>query len=250
MSLAAILVVPLVALFVVGAIISLLKGGGTLVRFVEVACVGTIVVATLRGAITIGESLVSDITMFQVSLAVHVPEVRVPGLTVDRASAVILSGGADRATLTVTGLSWASRLLLAAESVLQVVVTIVIALMTLRLARNLRAGKPFDGLARSLVQCAIVLFLGALLWSFVGGIGSYTAGREALEIHGMSAMDGTIGAQIFPETPADLSYFGWPEPTLFIVFPFWPLGIASALALLGAAFRAGERLQADTEGLV
>lgn len=250
MSLAALLVLPLMGLFVAGAVISLVRAGSTLVRFVEVACLITIGVAALSAAIGIGGSLFGNTTTFEVPLSVHVPDVRLPGLVVDKPSAVITSGGADRATITVTGLSWLSRLLLATESLLQVAVTIVVALVVLRLARNVRAERPFAGLFRSLVQCAVVLFVGALLWSVAGGIGSFIAGREALVIHSMSAADGTIGAQLFPETPADLSYFGWPEPALFVQIPFWPLGIASALALLGAAFRTGEQLQADTEGLV
>lgn len=250
MSLAAILVVPLMIIFVVGAILSLLKAGSTLVRFVEVACVVTIVVAALSGAIGIGGSFFDNITTFQVPLSVHVPDIRIPGLRVDKPAAVITAGGADRATITVTGLSWLSRILLASESLVQVAVTIAVALVVLRLARNVRKGKPFDGLARSLIQCAVVLFVGALLWSFVGGIGSFIAGREALEIHSWGAMDGTLGSQLYPQSPEDLSYLGWPEPALFISLPFWPLGIAAALALLGAAFRTGERLQADTEGLV
>jgi hypothetical protein len=236
---------------VVGAIIGLFTAGSNaLVRVVEVACLITIAAATLSAAIGLGRSLLTNTTTFEVPLTVHVPDVRIPGLMIVKPSAVIVSGGADRATITVTGLSWLSRILLASGSLVQVAVTIVIAVVVLRLARNVRAGKPFDGLSRSLIQCGVVLFVGALLWSVVGGIGSYAAGREALEIHGWGADEGTLAAQLLGDSTTDLSYFGWPAPTLFITLPFWPLGIASALALLGAAFRTGERLQKDTEGLI
>jgi hypothetical protein len=250
MSLATVLVIPLLGMFVVGAVISLFRSGDTLVRFVEVACLITIAVAALSALIGVGGSFLANTTTFEVPLSVHVPGVRIPGLSVDKPAAVITSGGADRATITFTGLRWLSRILLASESLVQVTVTIVVALVVLRLARNVRAGKPFEGLARSLIQCAIVLFVGALLWSLVGGIGSFVAGREALEIHSWGAVDRTLGAQLYPQSPEDLSYLGWPEPTMSISLPFWPLGIASVLALLGAAFRTGERLQADTEGLI
>lgn len=236
-------------LLIVWVAVNVLRGRGV-VRLVEVACAATIVIAALSSAFTVLQSLVSNTTTVVVSLTKHIPDVRIPGLTIDKPAAVIVGGGVDRATMTVTGLSWASRLLLTAETLTQAAVTIVIALVVLRLARNVRAGKPFSGLARSLIHCAVVLFLGALIWSVVGGIGSYMAGREALEIHSMSASQGSIGFELFPETPADLSYFGWPDPALFISIPFWPLGIAAALALLGAAFRTGERLQADTDGLI
>jgi hypothetical protein len=248
MSLVVLLVL---VLMVVGAIIGLFTAGSNaLVRVVEVACLITIAAATLSAAIGLGRSLLTNTTTFEVPLTVHVPDVRIPGLMIVKPSAVIVSGGADRATITVTGLSWLSRILLASGSLVQVAVTIVIAVVVLRLARNVRAGKPFDGLSRSLIQCGVVLFVGALLWSVVGGIGSYAAGREALEIHGWGADEGTLAAQLLGDSTTDLSYFGWPAPTLFITLPFWPLGIASALALLGAAFRTGERLQKDTEGLI
>jgi len=248
MSLVVLLVL---VLMVVGAIIGLFTAGSNaLVRVVEVACLITIAAATLSAAIGLGRSLLTNTTTFEVPLTVHVPDVRIPGLMIVKPSAVIVSGGADRATITVTGLSWLSRILLASGSLVQVAVTIVIAVVVLRLARNVRAGKPFDGLSRSLIQCGVVLFVGALLWSVGGGIGSYAAGREALEIHGWGADEGTLAAQLLGDSTTDLSYFGWPAPTLFITLPFWPLGIASALALLGAAFRTGERLQKDTEGLI
>ena len=248
MSLVVLLVL---VLMVVGAIIGLFTAGSNaLVRVVEVACLITIAAATLSAAIGLGRSLLTNTTTFEVPLTVHVPDVRIPSLMIVKPSAVIVSGGADRATITVTGLSWLSRILLASGSLVQVAVTIVIAVVVLRLARNVRAGKPFDGLSRSLIQCGVVLFVGALLWSVVGGIGSYAAGREALEIHGWGADEGTLAAQLLGDSTTDLSYFGWPAPTLFITLPFWPLGIASALALLGAAFRTGERLQKDTEGLI
>ena len=248
MSLVVLLVL---VLMVVGAIIGLFTAGSNaLVRVVEVACLITIAAATLSAAIGLGRSLLTNTTTFEVPLTVHVPDVRIPGLMIVKPSAVIVSGGADRATITVTGLSWLSRILLASGSLVQVAVTIVIAVVVLRLARNVRAGKPFDGRSRSLIQCGGVRFVGALLWSVVGGIGSYAAGREALEIHGWGADEGTLAAQLLGDSTTDLSYFGWPAPTLFITLPFWPLGIASALALLGAAFRTGERLQKDTEGLI
>ena len=250
MSLVAILVLPFMALVMGGVIVSIRRGGTTLVRFVEVAAALTIVIAAVSGAIGVGRSIIGNTTTFEVPLTVHVPGVRLPGLILGEPSAIIVSGGADRATLTVTGLGWLSRILLATGSLVQVAATIVIALVVLRLARNVRAGTPFEGLSSSLAQCAVILFLGALVWSVVGGIGSFIAGREALELHSWSMADGTVGADIYPQSTADLSYFGWPEPALFISLPFWPLGVAAVLALLGAVFRTGERLQADTAGLV
>ncbi len=250
MAIVPLALLSLACLALIGVALRVRRPGAGWVRLAELAAWLTIGVAALNAVVSVGYSLIGNITTFQVAVESRVPEVRLPGLTIDPPSALITSGGVDRATLTVTGLGWAGRLLLASETLLQTAVTIVIALMVLRLARNVRAGRPFNGLNRAVITSAVVLFLGAGLWSVVGGIGSYIAGREALEIHGMSANEGTIGAELFPETTRDLSYYGWPSPTLSIVVPFWPLGIAVALVLLSLAFRAGEQMQADTEGLV
>ena len=51
--------------------------------------------------------------------------------------------------------------------------------------------------------------------------------------------------------PAAISWWTWLVTAPFaLTVPFWPLGAGLALALLAAAFRAGERLRRDTEGLV
>jgi hypothetical protein len=176
--------------------------------------------------------------------------VKVPGIELVKPDAVILSGGADRATLTIKGLSWESRIWLAIEVLLQSAVAVVLALVVKRLAANMRAERPFSGLARPMLVSAYVLFVGAGLWSIAGSIGAYMAGREALQIHGWSGPDSVFGSVPWDGWEA-LSYFGWPEAGDWsVTFSAVPFACAFVLALVGLAFRAGERMQADSEGLV
>lgn len=229
-----------------------LRSGPGLVRFVQVVGWVTVAVVAASCAIGVGQSLIGDTTTVSVPLVAQLPGVRLPGLTIDApASASILSGGADRATLTLTGLSWTSRSLLAASAIVQAAVAIVLTLLVMRLAANMRADKPFRGLARPLVVSGFVLFVGAGVWSLVGSIGAAMAGREALEIHGWTYAGGGADPSQFPTSIEDLAYLGWPEPAgMSVTFSFVPFLVACALALLGMAFRVGERMQADTEGLV
>lgn len=245
------LVLGLALTGILAVVSTLLRSGPRLVRFVEIACwviVGVAIVWTLA---TIGLSLVGGTTTVEVPLAVHAPAVKVPGLSIDLPPAAIVAGGADRATLTVTGLSWTSRSLLAAATLLKGGVAIVIALIVARLGRNLQAQRPFAGLAAPMLRGALALFVGSLAWSLLDSFGAYLAGQEALAVHSWGAEASGIWVDSFPQKAADLSYLGWPEPAMWsVTFSFFPLVAALALALLGLAFRAGERMQADTEGLV
>jgi hypothetical protein len=221
-----------------------------LIRFVEIACWAAIVIAVVAGVVTVAQSLVVNQTTVAVPLAVHTPAVKVPGVELLKPDAVILSGGADRATLTIEGLSWEPRIWLAIEVLLQSAVAVLLALVVKRLAINMKAERPFSGLARPMLISAYVLFVGSALWSIAGSIGSYMAGREALQLHGWSGPDSVFGSVPLDGWEA-LSYFGWPEAGDWSVsFSFLPFAAAFVLALLGLAFRAGERMQADSEGLV
>lgn len=229
---------------------TLVAPGAWLARMVEVMCWAVIVIAAVYGAITIGQSLIGNTTTVQVPIAVHTPEVKVPGVVIEKPAALIVSGGVDRATLTIRGLSWEPRILLALETLLQAGAVVYLAWVIRRLAHNIREGVPFARLSRPLVRAAAVLFVGGFLWSIAGGTGAYLAGREALEIHGGYGPDSALGGLPVDMATA-LSYLGWPEPASWSVnFSFLPFAVALVLALLGLAFRAGERLQAETEGLV
>ena len=248
------IVVGLLAMVIMSAVIVLpivlLQSTIGLVRFVGIACWAVIGIAVVAGAVTMGTSFIGNETTVTVPIAVHTPDVKVSGVEIVKPDATITSGGVDRATMTIHGLSWEPRIWLALEILIQTGVAVAIALVVKRLAANMRAERPFSGLARPLLISAYVLFGGSVLWSVAGSIGAHLAGVEALEVHGWTAT-GVVNADDFPSTVTDLSYLGWPEPASWSVnFSFVPFAVAFILALLGLAFRAGERLQSDAEGLV
>lgn len=245
------LLLPLAVAAVIALVMAaLVEPGPWLARLVEASCWAVIAIAVVTGAIEIGQTLIGDTTTVQVPLAVHAPDVLVPGVVIDKPAAVIVSGGVDRATLTIHGLSWEARSLLSLETLLQVATVVFLAWVIRRLARNIQAGAPFARLSRPLVQAAAVLFGGGFLWSIAGGVGAYMAGREALEIHGWYGPDSVLGGLPLDPNTA-LSYLGWPQPADWSInFSILPFAVAVVLTLLGLAFRTGERLQKDTEGLI
>jgi hypothetical protein len=252
------IIVGLFAMVIMAAVIVLpiiaLQSTGGLVRFVEIACWAAIVIAVVAGGVTIVQSLAVNQTTVAVPLMVHTPDVKVPGVELLRPDAVILSGGADRATLTIKGLSWESRIWLAIEVLFQAGVAVALALVVKKLATNMRRERPFAGLARPMLTSAYVLFGGSVAWSVAGSIGAHMAGIEALELHGWTVtgpLESGATSGDFPSSLTDWSYLGWLEPADWsVTFSFLPFAVAFVLALLGLAFRAGERMQADTAGLV
>lgn len=229
---------------------SLANPGPRLVRFVEIACVVIIVVTVIATGLIIGGSLSGDNTTVTLPVVARTPDVIVPGLVVDKPSATIISGGVDQATLVIRGLSMPTRLLLTTGFALQAATIVLIAWTMRRLARNLLSEQPFTELSRPLFRVAWILFAGSVLSAILSDVGSSLAGQEALRVHGW----GTKAGFRWPDlelTAENLAYLGWPEPgPLSITIPWTPLAAALGLALLGLAFRAGERMQADTAGLV
>ncbi|MFT3968948.1 MAG: hypothetical protein QM695_01370 [Micropruina sp.] len=216
----------------------------------EIACVVIIVVTIIATGLIIAGSLSGDYTTVTVPVVARTPEVILPGVVVNKPSATILSGGVDQATLSLRGLSLRARLLLTAGLAIQAATIVLIAWTMRRLARNLLSEQPFTELSRPLFRVAWILFAGSVLSAVLSDVGSSLAGQEALGVYGW----GTEAGFRWPDlelTADSLAYLGWPEPApLSITIPWAPLAAALGLALLGLAFRAGERMQADTAGLV
>lgn len=222
----------------------------TLARVVEFAAVASIVLVGLFVVIDLVNSLALDRTQVTVPLTPRVPKVDIPGLVLGPPPATILDAGQGAATFTISGLTWAPRLLLAATTLIQAAVMVFLALLVFRLAGNVRGGRPFGGLSRMFVQGGGLLFAGYLLWSILGSVGSALAGDQALGIH-QASYTGTNPLVDQAFLNGDYVSLGWPEPAMWGVWlESWPVGVAFALVLASAAFAAGERMQDDTEGLV
>ena len=189
----------------------------------------------------------------EVTVPLEVVQARPPeGVTDAVQVATVISGGADRATLVVSGLTLPTRLLLLVGALAGNVTIGAVAVVALRAARALRDGDIFDFAPRAIMVTAGIVVVGGLIWSIVGDIGSWRAGVEALQLTGWGA-EGTIAEEL-GATDVDpqvlLAQHGWLAPAGFtLTIPFWPLSVGLGLALVGTAFRAGRGLRTDVAHL-
>ncbi len=245
----AVLTIAILIAVILGALRLLAAPGPGLVRTVEIACLAVIAAVATFAAISIINSLFGNTTNVEVVLAANPPQIKLPGFSFEPGTAAILSGGVDRATITVSGLSWLPRALLAATTAVQAFVTITIVWTIRTIARQTRAGKPFDRTPQLLMGCALLLFAGSFAWAVLGDTGAYLAGEEALDVSGWGtdqALTSYLG-----QTELNAYDLGWPETAHWQVnLPMLPLGVAFGLALLSLVFAAGQKMQEDTEGLI
>jgi hypothetical protein len=176
---------------------------------------GTIKIASAFG-VTLGMTLATSVDLSTPPLSGSVP----PG-------PFLLGGQFQTAVISATGISLGARLLVAAAAIVGTLCTIFVALTISVLCQRLRRGAPF---ARSL---ASMLFAASLTLMIGGVIG------QALTIAGASAvaveLNNVRGTHDFVAGgPAD----------------FTPVVAGMVLGVIAAAFRIGERMQQDTEGLV
>jgi len=244
-SFALILVLVLIA-GVFLAILLVALGRAHLAGVVKWAGIITAVGAIAVTALSLIDPLLNDRTTVAILLTPFQPH-PAPGITLQGMTATIVGGGVDRATLTLAGLSWETRLLLVTSWVIQCAMWVAISWVAVRLASSLEDGDIFRDCARTIAKVASIVAVGGLLGSILGDLGAWRAGVEALE-HSGGGADGAIAAL----DPFDnLAQYGWPEPYGFLVnIPFWPLAALLGLALIAAAFSAGHQLRQDTQGLV
>jgi hypothetical protein len=91
-------------------------------------------------------------------------------------AAGIVGGGVDSATLTIEGLSWATRSLLVGSWVLQGAAVVAVALVALRLARALDAGDIFREGPAAIMRMGLIVTCSGSAWSILGELGAWRAG--------------------------------------------------------------------------
>jgi len=239
------IVVALLVLVLVAAGAALRPAGAA--RLLPAVKVGGMVVAVVAGLVAlIGVAT----TLFSPQLFVTFP-VRAYSVTLpegveflDPPSATLLYGGLDRFSGTVDGLGVGTRMLLASGALAHAAMVVLIAVLVSRLAGSLQRGDEFRaGAGKAATVSSIAVFLGGGLGSVLTQLGELAAGSEVLEVHAWSYTG--------PGVPNSLDQLGWPaSASVTLTFEWWPLLIAAALAAVAVAFRSGERLQRDTEGLV
>ncbi len=167
-------------------------------------------------------------------------------VTFDQGPLARITGGSiDRATLTLTDLGIPTRLLLIAAALVLAAVSIVIAIALSRIAASTLKGAPFTpGIARVITIAAVAIAVGGTVAAVLQQWGEWSAAQDAFTVTAWSATRITDPGT----TLADL---GWPSAGAFTLqIPFLPLLLGLGLGAVAAVFRAGERLQHDTAGLV
>jgi hypothetical protein len=186
-----------------------------------------------------------------VGLAVETPTVTVPidlmpvrlpdGYEPMGISATVVSGGFDRVTVTASGFTVFTRIMLALPPVLFAATTITLALLVMRLARSLGNGDPFGLRSRAVATAGWVALLGGMLGTWAGNLADWLASRDLF---------GAIGWSYTGDV-SDPTTLGWPSAAAFrLDLPFAPFVAGLLLLLLAAVFRHGAQLRADADGLV
>jgi hypothetical protein len=199
-------------------------------------------------ALYTGDMMISDFASRSVSVSLPVYEfwpALPPAATITGGpTALVTGGGFTSAQVSVSGLDVAARAWLAASSLLQGATIITIAIVVVTLCSTILRNDPFQpAVARGIRLLGITILVGGLGWQVCSGVGESLASSQVLQL-GSTAFQNVV-------TWDDINtIIGFPRPTPHIQVDFWPIWVGLAMLVLAAAFRYGERLQRDTEGLV
>ncbi|UJP10119.1 hypothetical protein L2X99_17510 [Microbacterium sp. KUDC0406] len=184
--------------------------------------------------------------LIPVTVTMTVPMVNVwptlPGAELEPSGATIESSGVALAELTLSGVSWPTRLLWAFGHLVSLLLPAAIAVLVALAARELERGAPFSPvLVRTTRASAVIVLVAGVAGPVAMGIAGSMASYQALFIRSASWTG-------YPDdwSPTE----ALPEATVFVPFEFWPIGVAIALFAFSAVLQHGRRLQKETEGLV
>jgi len=146
---------------------------------------------------------------------------------------------------TVSGLDLATRVWLAAGNLLMGGTQVVIAISIAVLCTRLRREDPFRGsLTRAIRTAAFTIVFGGLAWQLCLSIAGTLASAQLFRLRSWHA------SNTLPPLTGGLDLSGLPIPGTDVSVEFWPIWVGLALFAVAAAFQHGEKLQADTDGLV
>jgi len=182
-------------------------------------------VAVFAGGVTIAEAFGETVNI-RLQSSTPVPATHfVTG--VPMAIPAVTGGGYETAAVEVFGLNVGSRVLLAAAAVVGTLATVFVALTIAYLCQRLRRGDPFvSTLSRATFAASLTLMIGGV---FGQGLSIAAAWLASDELNAARHSN-----EFIPGGPAD----------------YTPVIAGIVLGVIAAAFRVGERMQRDTEGLV
>ena len=202
----------------------------------------------LGGILVTGYTVISDFVARSVPLSLPVYTfwpVLPPGASITGGpTAQVTGGGFVSAQVSVSGLDGATRAWLAGSTLLQGSTIIMIAVVVMTLCSTLLRNEPFHAaVTRGMRRLGFTIIVGGLGWQVCSGVGESLASSQVLQL-GSAALQN-------PVTWDDINMIiGFPQPTPHLQVDFWPIWVGLAMLVLAAAFRYGERLQRDTDGLV
>ncbi|NQX26080.1 hypothetical protein HQQ81_01780 [Microbacteriaceae bacterium VKM Ac-2854] len=141
-------------------------------------------------------------------------------------SAVLQAGQYASAQLLVGSLSPGAMTLIVAGQLIALATEVIVALAVARFCTAVLTGRPFvRSITRTVTALALTILIGGLLGQLVAGLGDLVAGFELM---------GELDEPVYPGTLVDGT----------------PFVVGATLLAVVLAFRIGERMQRDVDGLV
>lgn len=195
-----------------------------------------------------GAQLMSDFTSKAVQISLPVQEFW-PGLPAGAKitggpTAHVVSGGFTDATVSVSGLNVAARSWLAASSLLQGATILVLAIVVVTLCSTILRNQPFQpAVTRGIRTAGFAVMLGGIGWQTCSANAGLSTSQQVLQLESAEFKNRIDFTDI-------TTIIGFPSPSSAFHIDLWPIWVGLAFFALAAAFRYGEHLQRDTEGLV
>ncbi|MFS0713146.1 hypothetical protein ABC195_04635 [Microbacterium sp. 2P01SA-2] len=196
----------------------------------------------LGAVISVVQNLAADAPRMSVPVARFWPDL-LPGVTIDTGpTAEVVGGGFMVAEVDVSGVGPLARGLWTAGQALWSLIPAAIAALIAVACFQLLAGRAFDRIiVRMTMATAVIVAAGGTAAQLLSDIAGSMASHELF----------TRGSAGWTEIPGiDDPFAWWPQATMNVTLPFWPIAAGLGLAALAAVFRYGSRLQRETKGLV
>jgi hypothetical protein len=179
------------------------------------------------------------------------------------ATAKVVSGGFEHASVQVQGLTMLPRTMLAISALSLACVIILVCVQAYAVSTQIRNSEPFkDKLAKRFATSGVVVMVVGMVGQVTSMLGKNYAGNETLgtgEYFGWAQNSSGNGAALVPNP------FVSPDGTNLVSnlvigiihnggggvgLEFWPIAVGLVLLVLARVFKRGQELAEETEGLI